>query len=81
MTKRVLAFLLVLALVVSLVPTVVLAEEAAATPGYTVVLQKALPFPAQLTLPVMTTWLVMILLSSTAPLQRSPSLSAPARCW
>ena len=40
MTKRVLAFLLVLALVVSLVPSVVLAEEAAA-PGYTVILQKA----------------------------------------
>lgn len=41
MTKRVLAFLMVIAMVFSLVPTVVVAEEAAATPGYQLILQKS----------------------------------------
>ena len=39
MTKRVLAFLMVIAMVISLLPTVVVAETT--TPGYTVTLQKA----------------------------------------
>ena len=35
MTKRVLAFLMVIAMVLSLVPATVVAEVAEATPGYT----------------------------------------------
>ena len=41
MTKRVLALLMVMAMMLSLVPAVVTAEEAAATPGYTLIMQKA----------------------------------------